>query len=179
MKFLSFKPIREEHLIGVVGRFQQSGGSSPGHAADPVRGDSENDLSRRYADKLGSGIVDGLADDGSSAVNMEILEKLRQSIDGDIEPTLKKFLEGLPKRLEAIADAMGRGSPSKTAQAGHKLRGSTSTLGALRLSALCRELEAAGNANQTPDDGKLLASILKEGGRVQAEIETLLKGRVS
>jgi two-component system, sensor histidine kinase and response regulator len=102
------------------------------------------------------------------------LEQLRRDFGSDIKPTLEKFLDKLPYRLDAISDAINKGDPNSLSKAAHKLKGAAATFGTERLADISRQFEMIGKSDQIPDDGKLLAAIMAEGDAVQAEITKIL-----
>ncbi len=81
---------------------------------------------------------------------MESLEELHQDMGGEFGSTLRKFLEKLPDRLDAIANAVEQRDPNQSSKAAHQLKGVAATMGADRFSALCSELEAVGRAGPGP-----------------------------
>jgi histidine phosphotransfer protein HptB len=138
-----------------------------------------------FCGKAGAGDAPKLDEDLSEdtdyycAVDRQTLEQLREDVDRNFESTLKKFLEKLPKRLDAIASAVKSVNPEQTSKEAHTLKGSAAILGAKKLSILCHSLEELGKSGRPPGNSDLLISILDEGQRVQVEIKKILTGMSS
>jgi HPt (histidine-containing phosphotransfer) domain-containing protein len=69
--------------------------------------------------------------------------------------------------VEAVADVIEKGDASALADAAHPLKSSSASLGALRLSELCQELEALGLASSTDGVSDLLGELRLEFSRVR------------
>jgi two-component system sensor histidine kinase/response regulator len=72
------------------------------------------------------------------------------------------FLRDAPGRVEAIERALATPDAEALRQAAHALRGSSRTLGAVRMAGLCRELEEIGASGSVTGAAPLVAQ-LKEG----------------
>jgi signal transduction histidine kinase/CheY-like chemotaxis protein/HPt (histidine-containing phosphotransfer) domain-containing protein len=157
------KPVRKAWLIEVIRDFQKKSGTT----SDTFSSQKIKETSESHHDTY-----------RPSAINKETLEQLRQDIDDEIEPTLKRFLEKLPQRLEDISKAVNKGKSNQAVKAAHKLKGAAATFGAQRLSMLCHELEISENPDLLRRDGQLLTSILEEGKLVHEEIRAVLEGEL-
>jgi HPt (histidine-containing phosphotransfer) domain-containing protein len=60
------------------------------------------------------------------------------------------FLRTLPVQLAALRDAIECGDANMLRRGAHKLRGSSGTIGAMRVSGLCARLENGGVADALP-----------------------------
>ncbi len=163
------KPVRKARLQEVLLEFQRQGAFTSTADSKPADVDAAaaNGAKPLFPEAAANGAIDA-----------DTLEQLRQDVDGEIAPTLERFLERLPQRLRDITDAAQKGDCQSTARAGHKLKGVAAIIGAKKLATLCNELESLGNSDHLSNDDDLVHSILQEGERVQTELEGVLS-RVS
>jgi signal transduction histidine kinase/CheY-like chemotaxis protein/HPt (histidine-containing phosphotransfer) domain-containing protein len=77
------------------------------------------------------------------------------------------YLESSSELLETIRSAVAGGDAAALARAAHTLKSSSAQVGALRLSALCRDLEARGREGSIEGAAKLLAEVSDELETVQ------------
>jgi HPt (histidine-containing phosphotransfer) domain-containing protein len=89
-----------------------------------------------------------------------------QGRNGLVQRVVKAFRESLARQLPQLRSALAAGDTNAIRNVAHTLKSSSASIGALRLSALCAELEAAVRSGQL--DG-LQARAL----RVCAEIENV------
>jgi HPt (histidine-containing phosphotransfer) domain-containing protein len=75
------------------------------------------------------------------------------------------YLDDLPERLASVREALSAGEPSKIRSAAHALKGSSASIGAVRLAAICGDLEAIGKQGITAGASDLLPTILTEADR--------------
>jgi HPt (histidine-containing phosphotransfer) domain-containing protein len=91
------------------------------------------------------------------------LERLRQleAVAGRavVRPFIDDFLLESPRRLAAIRQALEDGDRDALVFAAHSLKGTSAQLGALRLAALCHELETGSLALAT--DGETVARTMR------------------
>ena len=84
----------------------------------------------------------------SGSIDAEVIESLKE-LGGEDDPGLFQelvdvFLTDTPPRLEAMTEAVANGDAEALMTAAHSLKSSAANMGALHLSALCRQLEAQG-----------------------------------
>jgi len=94
------------------------------------------------------------------------------SLDPQIErsATVKRlFLRHVPDQIEKIGAAIAAGEKDSLKRAAHKLKGGTSAVGALRMTELCRYLEAA-----PADADSAFLSLKEEFSRVKGLLEAEL-----
>ncbi len=164
------KPIRKARLIEAINSFRPIAGAFPTTETDRDSVHSETGQIVFNADT-----VDNNGNEQNRSINVETLKQLREDVGGDIAPALKKFLEKLPIRLNAIFDAIQRKDANTLAKAAHKLKGTSSIFGAKRFSDMANQLEVMGKSGHVLDDGKFLAAISAEGDAVYAEIRKILE----
>ncbi len=71
----------------------------------------------------------------------------------------REFLEDIPRRLAALGELVREGRADETAKGAHAIRGACANVGALAMSALAAELEAAGNAGRIEEAAALLQGL--------------------
>lgn len=115
---------------------------------------------------------DGSAGNGSTrpAIDTETLEQLRVMLGKDtpqmMAGLIENYLENAPKLLDNLRQA-AEGDKNQLSQAAHNLKCNSIAFGAIRLCALCEELEA----NATEDAAIKLAQIEAEYERVKTALE--------
>ncbi|HEY3340843.1 MAG TPA: Hpt domain-containing protein, partial [Anaerolineae bacterium] len=85
------------------------------------------------------------------------------------------FLENGAKLLEEMQQALLKQDPNAMEHAAHTLKSSSATFGALRLSALCKELELLGRQKQLAGAEERVRCAESEFERVKAEIKEIVK----
>ncbi len=76
------------------------------------------------------------------------LDHLRELLgdDGDgVGEIIDTFLDDVPKTLADLQDGLEADDARQVASAAHKIKGSASTLGAVTLSEICKDIEDAAN----------------------------------
>jgi CheY-like chemotaxis protein/HPt (histidine-containing phosphotransfer) domain-containing protein len=161
------KPISKARLMEVLQKFQRKADTS---SVPDVSISQDTEETPKFDN------VSFQDSDHYMAVNMKALEKLSQDFGGGIELPLQKFLEVLPTRMNAISNTIKEGDPDGLSLAAHKLKGTSCTFGAEKLSELARQLEEMGKSGHVPKDGKLLTTIMDQVIAVQNEIKRILEG---
>ncbi len=100
-----------------------------------------------------------LGDDGSPDIVREIVET---------------YLEDLPTRTAAIIDAVASGNAKEFHREAHNLKGSSASIGAVALAAICNELETIGRREQTSPARPHLDALRNEVERVRESLTDLL-----
>ena len=109
-----------------------------------------------------------------------VIASLRE-LGGDDDPGLfielvNLFLADTPERLRALSEAMEHRDPTALERAAHALKSSSANLGALELSALFRDIEAAGREKDLSRAAKLVARTQPEYQRVEAALRSEVHG---
>jgi len=84
-----------------------------------------------------------------------VLAELLASTGDDpafVRELLETYLAETPEQLLAIRTAVDAGNASELVRPAHTLKSSSATLGAMRLSALARDLEMAARTDSLPPD---------------------------
>src|SRR5439155_1395221 len=91
-----------------------------------------------------------------------------------LEKVLSAFLSASPELLAAMSGALSRDDALAMHRAAHSLKSSSANVGALKLSAYCKELEALGRANTLTSASAVLESLKAEyAGRMRHREEPL------
>jgi diguanylate cyclase (GGDEF)-like protein len=116
--------------------------------------------------------------DGREPVDREVLGKLREVLGDAIGEAIQPFLEDVPRALADLERALREGEAETARQRAHAIRGSAGNMGAVRLSALARQLEeqAGAGALRSALDG--LPGIRREYDAVQRILVTELRRHV-
>ncbi|MBF0357642.1 MAG: PAS domain S-box protein [Magnetococcales bacterium] len=162
------KPIGKARLVDVIRSFYKESGPA---GSSEISTDQEHFKARPATD--GFELLDKQKGKGLHLINRGVLEQLRLDFGGDIKPTLTKFLQKLPNRIETIANAIDNEDADELSAAAHTLKGAASLFGAEIVAEICFELEMQGRSGHIPDAGKL-ANLMAEGERVQEEIKNIL-----
>lgn len=100
---------------------------------------------------------------------------ITQEIFGDGFAELARlFLEDSAPRLIALQDAAMTGNCAALAQGAHTLCGSTSSIGATSLAAMCRELELRARKKIGEQADMRLQAIKTEYARIEKKLQTML-----
>ena len=90
-----------------------------------------------------------------AAIDDVILDQLLETVGGDaifLAELITSYLADSPPLLEEMERSAARGDAVSLRRAAHTLKSTSASLGAVRLSAICRGIEAAAN------NGELLAA---------------------
>ncbi|MBW1645876.1 MAG: response regulator [Deltaproteobacteria bacterium] len=157
------KPFAVPHLCRILERWlprSRPAGTTPDAAAEAGPTDGP-DREMAAAARLDQGAIDGI-------------RQLQRPGSPDIlEKIITIFLTNTPKLLEKIRQGVAAGDGEAVQQAAHPLKSSSASLGAMRMAAICRELEVRGRERRLEDSEPLLASLEEEFVLVSRELEEL------
>jgi HPt (histidine-containing phosphotransfer) domain-containing protein len=110
------------------------------------------------------------------SLQSEVIDSLREL--GADDPTffaslLNLFLQSVPNRIHELRQAIDLGQPLKVKAEAHTLKSSAGNIGAMRMSALCRDLEMLAFTGSLTGAAQLQAELEAEFNRVRAEIQAL------
>lgn len=120
-----------------------------------------------------------LDSDRQPAIDFGVLDRLRaETFDGesDLVPELiEAFLADVPPACEALRVRVAAGDAKAVSADAHRLRSSTSNLGAPRMSVLCKQLELMGISEDLTGAVEAVDELNSEVPRVRAAFEEYLR----
>jgi signal transduction histidine kinase/DNA-binding response OmpR family regulator/HPt (histidine-containing phosphotransfer) domain-containing protein len=139
-------------------------------------------MGKAVTEKSGVGVParELLMSETQPVLDQGVIASLRE-LGGDDDPGLfielvNLFLSDTPERLRALGEAMEHRDPTALERAAHALKSSSANLGALELSALFRDIEAAGREKDLSRAAKLVARTQPEYQRVEAALRSEVHG---
>jgi HPt (histidine-containing phosphotransfer) domain-containing protein len=162
------KPIRVEELVEALSR-RRPGGDGESAAAPPSEIYSppapDNRGGNHQSQAAGEGPLDPVA-----------LERLRELVGGEallLAELIDSFLEDTPPLLAKLRAALEQKDTAGLRLASHTLKSSSRDFGALKLSELCRNLEARAKAAELEGLEEQVLQVEREYTLVQAALETI------
>ncbi len=112
-------------------------------------------------------------------VDVEVLRRLRElQMDGEsdlVAELVNIYLADAPVRIAAMRDAIASGNADVLRLAAHTLKGSSASLGASHLAALCKELEELAHTGTAAGVAGKLADVDRELMRVREALRDPLR----
>lgn len=87
-----------------------------------------------------------MTDGQPPVVDMGVVNALRESVGDDddfVRELVETYIGEGRGHLDALAEAAAKGDPAEAVRPSHTLKSSSASVGAMRLSELCRSIEAA------------------------------------
>ncbi len=168
------KPFTEQQLAGILDKWllQQHRGQG-GEGRDP-------DLS---PDKSSAGSQPPPASTVTPPLDTNILESIKQLQQSGAPDLLGKviqaYLKETPKLLDRLLTAFNQADADSARHVAHSLKSSSANVGAVRLAALCKELEAMAKTGSLDDCAMRLSELSQEVHSVQQALQAELQGRQS
>ena len=107
-----------------------------------------------------------------------VVERLRQlTPPGEpdvLHEVLTLFLTEVPKKIDALRAAVAAGDMAAVQRTAHSLKGSSGNIGARALYDVCRRLDDDAKSGELARLPPLLARVVAEYARVEAEISKLV-----
>jgi two-component system, sensor histidine kinase and response regulator len=123
------------------------------------------------ASKAGS--ASGASKDDS--IDCSVLAGLRElQVEGEpdiVAELAQMYLEDVPLRLTELRDAVEIGGAPSVERIAHSLKGSSGSMGAVRMEAICAELEKLGRSKELTTAPALISQLEEEFGRVRTVFE--------
>lgn len=108
------------------------------------------------------------------SLDRHLFDELRDMLDAEITACVELFITRSQVRFRDLRGALGRRDFVALANEAHGLKGSSASLGAMRLAAMCRELEIIGRQETTQGGLELLTSVEWEFATVQKLLRAAL-----
>lgn len=110
--------------------------------------------------------------DVTDALDQSVLSGLRELGDQKLLAELAElFLEDATSHLEALREAVEDDDPPSVVRVAHTLKGTCGSMGALRMSATCAELEDVGHSGELERTPVLVERLGAEFGGVRMALE--------
>ena len=150
------KPVRMEELMGALERCQPLSGCADGSAK-----------------VLKTAIQTTAAGSSAAAIDPAVLEGFRGMMGESASELITLFLEDTLELLAKMWESVAEGDAETLQRAAHTLKGNSATLGAMRLSGLCKELEFMGREGKLEGVVEKVAQIEAEYEKVKAVLESV------
>ncbi|MBL0699751.1 MAG: response regulator [Desulfosarcina sp.] len=115
----------------------------------------------------------------------EILEKealakiralQREGVPDILNKVIGLYLESSPDLIQSIKESVRQGNSSLLHEAAHSLKSSSANLGAMRMAAICKELENMGRNARSADATSLINAVATEYKQVTNALQQEIKG---
>ncbi len=114
-------------------------------------------------------------EEGENPVEFSVLFGLRElQEEGEpdiLEELIGLFLAEVPAQLAVLIEATQRGDAQVAARIAHTLKGSSASMGAVRMASICAELEEIARSEHLTDAPPRISGLEEEFGRVKAVFE--------
>lgn len=159
----------------------------------PVRVDVLSAMLQRWLAEIPQGdknmLLNTLEDDATprptatfsdiESLDRHLFDELRDMLDAEITTCVDLFITRSQARFRDLRSALGKRDFVVLANEAHGLKGSSASLGATRLAAMCRELEILGRQETTQGGLELMTSVEWELATVQKLLRAALAGEQS
>ncbi|HYD79759.1 MAG TPA: response regulator [Paucimonas sp.] len=102
------------------------------------------------------------------------LESMQEIFGPDFADLARLFMNDSPKRIEALRNAAAEPNAALLVKLAHAFSGSTASIGANGLSALCKSFEADARAGELGGAAAALDAIEKEYARIESRLKQLI-----
>ncbi len=108
------------------------------------------------------------------AINMDIVQDLREIMGEEFGALVGVFLEDAPKSLKRLAEAVESGDTDALVGPAHSLKSTSANLGAMELSARAKLIELSARQKTLQNPRALVDALIQEYRRADAELRRLL-----
>jgi CheY-like chemotaxis protein len=108
-------------------------------------------------------------------VDAVILDDLRDIMEDEFARLIRQYLDNAPKQLEALDEAARKGDVAELVRPAHSLKSSSANVGAMRLSALAREVEHDARSNRGTTAVAALPSLREAFAATARELEAYIQ----
>jgi signal transduction histidine kinase/DNA-binding response OmpR family regulator/HPt (histidine-containing phosphotransfer) domain-containing protein len=108
-----------------------------------------------------------------TALDRDVLEQLREDLGGTaaLRDVIRSFLDQTPSVLSSLRDAAARADVASIRRAAHKIKGTSSLLGARDLSEQCAEIERVGETGSIDDAGSRVTAVEASYRAIEAALK--------
>jgi HPt (histidine-containing phosphotransfer) domain-containing protein len=109
-------------------------------------------------------------------IDRAVLKALLDSFGGDLDffaELLDSYFVDAPRLLSEMRQAVVDNQPPQLQMSAHSLKSVSATFGAMRLAALCKDLEIMGRTGTVHGAAELTPQVEAEYARVHAALETI------
>ena len=117
-----------------------------------------------------SGSVDRTTLSTAGPIDPELIAPLRDLGPDDVQQLIRLFLDEASLRVASLRALQGQGDAALLAGVAHTLRGTSAAFGAVRLGALCADIEQAAPGGDSSGLARLVDAVASEFERVQASL---------
>lgn len=103
-----------------------------------------------------------------------ILAELREATEEMFPEIIEAFLEDTPPRIQRLRAAVEACDFAAMTEESHSIKGSSSNIGAQKLSLICAEMEKQSRSNRMTDQDALIDLISEEYSLVEEELRQVL-----
>jgi PAS domain S-box-containing protein len=138
------------------------------YVAKPVLAEQMVAVLDRWIGRTPSGGVETMQEEDGPAMAQELpinKDAIRRYCAGDLElfrSVLITFLEYAPKQIESMREAAREGAWETLGRLAHNLKGSSATIGAMRINAIAVELQGTSHDHDATGSMQLLARLAEE-----------------
>ncbi|MBU3071178.1 Hpt domain-containing protein [Aestuariicella sp. G3-2] len=109
----------------------------------------------------------------SDSIDKDIIVMLKEVMEEDFQELLDTFLNDSRERIPLLQEQLASGDSEGLRQSAHSLKGSSSNLGAIKLSELCFQIEQKAKQQQLEDLAGILQQVESEFERVALALQTI------
>lgn len=114
--------------------------------------------------------------DDLATIDDEALAQLASVMEDEFVDLLQTYLSNVPRELVRLDHGFASNESERVVASAHAIKGSSANLGAVRLGALCSDLERLARSGTLPADARQLRDdIHAEFARVKPALETRLR----
>ncbi|WP_334189502.1 response regulator [Noviherbaspirillum sp.] len=113
------------------------------------------------------------AADAYTPVSGDELEAVQAVFGNDFNELAMLYRRDGSKRIAILTKAAAEGDSRQLARIAHLLCGSSASIGAMQLSAMCKQLEVCAKAGRDGEAGQLLQAIAAEYARIELRLQSM------
>ncbi len=111
----------------------------------------------------------------STAMDMNAYNELKEIMGDILDELITTFLDTMPEQIDLLQTAVAGNDAEQVFATAHRIKSSSSSIGAMGLAEQAEALELRGRAGDVSDSAELLSGILSR----YEEVATFLKSELS